>query len=129
MKLRNKKTGDIKEIEEIMLLKDRDGDGLWEDGVYKSLAELNEEWEDCKDPLIKDEKIRKAVRLWAEANDFKKCIVRIYDYDRCGVYVEEGMTAFVSCDTQLAITFFNINLEIKTEEPYTIAELCGKEQQ
>ena len=38
-----------------------------------SLAELNEEWEDYKpkEPLIKDEKVRKAVRAWAEANDIR----------------------------------------------------------
>ena len=47
MKLRNKKTGEIKEIEEVLLLKHIKNDGLWEDGKYNSLAELNEEWEDA----------------------------------------------------------------------------------
>lgn len=80
------------------------------------------------EPLIKDEKIRKAVRAWADINDYKKCLVRVYDYDRMGVCIEEGVTSLVSCDTQLGITFFGINLDIITETPFTIAELCGEEE-
>lgn len=38
MKLRNKKTGKIKEIEPFVI------------GGYRSLAELNEEWEDYEEP-------------------------------------------------------------------------------
>ena len=38
MKLRNKKTGEIKEVEPITI------------GGFRSLAELNEEWEDYKEP-------------------------------------------------------------------------------
>lgn len=41
MKLRNKKTGEIKEIKEILI------DGMFK---VKSLTELNEEWEDYKEP-------------------------------------------------------------------------------
>ena len=39
-----------------------------------NLAELNDKWEDYKpvEPLIKDEKIRKAVRTWAEASGITK---------------------------------------------------------
>lgn len=50
MKLRNKKTGEIR------------GAVLYVYGGYdyNTLAELNEEWEDCKpkEPLVKDEKIK-----------------------------------------------------------------------
>ena len=38
MKLRNKKTGEIKEVEPITI------------GGFRSLAELNEEWEDYEEP-------------------------------------------------------------------------------
>ncbi len=38
MKLRNKKTGEIKEVQPITI------------GGYRSLAELNEEWEDYEEP-------------------------------------------------------------------------------
>ena len=81
-----------------------------------------------KEPLIKDEKIRKAVRAWAEVNNYEKCIVRVYDYDRAGICIPKGVTSFVSCEAQLGITFFGINLDIKKETPYTIAELCGDEE-
>ena len=80
MKLRNKKTGEICELGHIrqawreekdggmgyMFLKADDNNGI----IYSSLAEMTDEWEDYKpaEPLIKDEKIRKAVRAWAEAN-------------------------------------------------------------
>ena len=39
MKLRNKKTGEIKEVQPITI------------GGFRSLAELNEEWEDYEDDL------------------------------------------------------------------------------
>lgn len=78
-------------------------------------------------PLIKDEKIRKAVKAWAEANDYEKIIVRVFDYDRWGVYFKNGITSFVSCETSLGITFLNVHINIETEKPYDITELCGKE--
>ena len=65
MKLRNKKTGRILEAEKILFENGRIGDAEWNtyQPAVSSLAELNEEREDYepKEPLIKDEKIRKAV--------------------------------------------------------------------
>lgn len=49
MKLRNKKTGAIYSIEDIDL--GNNADGIWLGMTkYNSLAELNEEWEDCEEP-------------------------------------------------------------------------------
>lgn len=49
MKLRNKKTGAIYSIEDIDL--GNNADGIWLGMTkYNSLAELNEEWEDYKEP-------------------------------------------------------------------------------
>ena len=131
MKLRNKKTGEICELGHIrqawreekdggmgyMLLKANDNNGI----IYNSLAEMMDEWEDYKpaEPLIKDEKIRKAVRAWAEANDVEK--VDYWDSD----YEFQGMQSGSS-----------INFEdnpIETEDrygndEYTITELCGEEE-
>ena len=59
MKLRNKKTGEIWEI----------GKVLTNDfPSYETLSQINAEFEDYApaEPLIKDEKIRKAVRAWWE---------------------------------------------------------------
>ena len=69
MKLRNKKTGELVDAwsfydgNESLNLKYFTDDGQV-NLEYNSLSELNEEWEDYEpaEPLIDDEKIRKAVR-------------------------------------------------------------------
>lgn len=121
MRLRNKKTGQVKK--------------MWKDNiclsfgdcnnVYYSLAELNEEWEDYKpkEPLIKDEKIRKAVRAWAEANAIDSG--NYYNTD-----IKFNVTEHRLKWIQTAIEFNDImgldNLE--DGETYTIDELCGEEE-
>lgn len=71
-----------------------------------------------KEPLIKDEKIRKAVRAWAEACGlsyvvYKQASNEYYDPDTRGAF---------------AIKFKVIPVEVYLEdgECYTIAELCGE---
>ena len=126
MKLRNKKTDEIVDgfITTI----------LWRDKLrvshrggqpyadYDSLAELNEVWEDYEiaEPLIKDEKIRKAVRAWAEA--FNVNVAYLAPIGDGSKYVElfnEDSDGF----ERIAIPAENI----KQEQCYTIAELCGEE--
>lgn len=72
------------------------------------------------EPLIKDEKIRKAVRAWAEACGlsyaiYKQASNEFYDPDTRGAF---------------AIKFKLIPVEVYLEdkECYTIAELCGEEE-
>lgn len=111
MKLRNKKTGEIitlKDEGELALLK------LIENSLPNGLSL----WEKVKEPLIKDEKIRKAVRAWAEACGlsyvvYKQASNEYYDPDTRGAF---------------AIKFKVIPVEIYLEdgECYTIAELCGE---
>lgn len=76
MKLRNKNTGDtVKFVSIKPLYKDKLkftyilSSGIENERYYTSIEKFNEDWEDYKpkEPLIKDEKIRKAVRAWAEA--------------------------------------------------------------
>ena len=118
MKLRNKKTGEI-------IIPTDYTFATYDDGIryghhiYYSLAELNEEWEDYKpkEPLIKDEKIRKIVRPWANKNMVKRLTVRY----RWG----EG-TALESCGAK--ITFYD-DLGLRNGATYTIAELCGEEEE
>ena len=56
MKLKNKKTGEIHEITEVVFLHDMDKKFViysqteGHNYAYKNLAELNEEWEDYKEP-------------------------------------------------------------------------------
>lgn len=129
MKLRNKKTGKVVEAykEEpidlfIYLGTDEEGDEL-DRKTYRSLAELNEEWEDYKptEPLIKDEKIRKAVRAWAEVNDLKN--VALEHYDDENIY-------FIDRDREPQLWFPKkciLESPLDDGKIYTIAELCGEE--
>ena len=116
MKLRNKKTGEIVDDVQYRNYSFADGFGLRtaeKDYNYKTLAKFVEEWEDyiTPEPLIKDEKIRKAVRAWAEANDFKNLKVSEDFKEYWGRY--------------------GLMMEFEHEgrggdyNTYTIAELCG----
>lgn len=128
MKLRNKKTGEIGQIGYVAT---NDGAIIVEDisgseypfsviSNYKTLTKLNEDWEDYKpaEPLIKDEKIRKAVRAWAEANSLKS-----FEYAD-----DDGLGSFLGADYE-RITFNPWRQSgLKDGETYTIAELCGEEE-
>ena len=117
MKLRNKKTGEVKK--------------MWKDNiclsfsdcnkVYYSLAELNQEWEDYKpaEPLINDEKIRKAVRAWAEL--VPSAQVR-YDHSYGRFYTHSDYIQPYSIS-------FPVILGLDETKDYTIAELCGEEEE
>lgn len=125
MKLRNKKTGEV--IETYKIVENAFGDivmlTLSEDErypyEYKSLAELSAEWEDFTppEPLIKDEKIRKAVRAVA---DITGVSILYYDYD-------EGneMVRLSDMNGQI-LAFKSKKLSVKAHDSYTIAELCGE---
>lgn len=130
MKLRNKKTGEIWDIPKMRHPTMQEDDisffvyGKNEGHLfsYKSLAELNEEWEDYNpaEPLIKDEKIRKAVRAWAEACGAKQIKYSIASNQ----YYDADM------GTGFSIKFLTKPVEVYLEEgkTYTIAELCGEEE-
>lgn len=127
MKLRNKKTGLIIDFEEINCYYLYDcGDKIIlaknsEEPVYgyTTLKEFNEDWEDYnpKEPLIKDEKIRKAVRAWAEVNKFSSKMFFTY---YANLYQ-------LSC-WQASIEF-NRHIEgLEDGKEYYFAELCGEEE-
>ena len=122
MKLRNKKTDEIVDgfittihWRDKLRVSHRGGQPYAD---YDSLAELNEVWEDYEiaEPLIKDEKIRKAVRAWAMANRIGGCICK--EEIHCITFeTERGMfISFENADT------------IPPEGNFTIAELCGEEE-
>ena len=121
MKLRNKKTGEVVvEVNKIGLVWNRFGmpADIWQ---YDSLAELNEEWEDYqpKGPLIKDEKIRKAVRAWWEtipdAVTDKRVVYKNNNEFEVGIYS-------IYCGAIYPETFEKCRM-------YTIEELCGEEEE
>lgn len=120
MRLRNKKTGEVREDSDLgkMLIR-------YAMPSYDSIAELCEEWEDYKpaDPLIKDEKIRKAVRAWAET---------VFEW---GKWTENKIRVGYEGDDIYCFKIFDCLFEVPLSEKekisdkeYTIAELCGEEE-
>lgn len=122
MKLKNKKTG---QEGNFIINKDHfecvDLDCV---PLYFSLSELLDEWEDYKpkEPLIKDEKIRKAVRAWAEANDMSSDSVVI-----CGSF-DDGFETDTS-SIEFDCTIRDALRGLKRGKSYTIDELCGEEEE
>ena len=134
MRLRNKKTGEVIDLDIANIKAQFGGISVipepvklgGDEYVYHSLAELNADWEDYKptEPLIKDEKIRKAVRAWAEAN-----VINSGHYHNTDI--KFNATEHRLQWIQTSIEFNNImgfdNLE--DGETYTIDELCGEEEE
>lgn len=130
MKLRNKKTGEICELGHIrqawreekdggmgyMFLKADDNNGI----IYDSLAEMMDEWEDYKpaEPLIKDEKIRKAVRVWLESWENTNDNWQYWEQDYEEFHIARGDIEII----------FPVSNGAKAGW-YTIAELCGEEEE
>ena len=120
MKLRNKKTGEIIESACIGVFKHKSsGDCERVDTEARSLEKFFEVWEDYapKEPLIKDEKIRKAVRAWADINNI---IEVCYD----AVWNAFRMDDFV-CSFDYDFDRYD---GLVDGCHYTIAQLCGEEE-
>lgn len=120
MKLRNKHTGEtitLKNDRELALLK----------FVESSLPNGLRLWEEVKEPLIKDEKVRKAIRAWAEANGVTEA-----RYSSC----HDAECEFNARDDEnKSIVFIgnfvemNERLDYSGRTIYTVAELCGEEEE
>ena len=125
-----------KEIDEYNRLEAQRNINL-EDEITRLRAELAEAEEELKmtndtieargdyksaEPLIKDEKVRKAVRAWAEVVGKEKTFVASYnvDYHDCCIYIGDlSSTAMIDLGTDLNIS----------EGSYTITELIGEEEE
>ena len=127
MKLRNKKTGESGELHYYpdkayhFAVSAKDPTHT---GIYKTLGELLHDWEDFivhvpPEPLIKDPKIRKAVRAWAEANSLE--VFQYRDAD-IGARFQGADFEYIQFNPWKAD-----NLEDFRE--YTISELCGEEEE
>ena len=127
MKLRNKKTGEIVEplssgpIDLYFYLNKYEENEV-DRKTYQSLSELNSEWEDYtpKEPLIKDEKIRKAIRAWAEANE-----IETVDYDKYWVAFGRDDKTISFKDYDKCLGFYGL----EDNGTYTIDELCGEDEE
>lgn len=83
-------------------------------------------WTKRKEPLIKDEKIRKAVRAWAEMNDIR--FVHMCSRTRKENARIVGQNALGRTFTMEIDNEYEIRIRFKDyKECYTIAELCGEE--
>jgi len=132
MKLRNKKTGEIgiavfkqyPEYEYLSYIALHFGDKYYH---FETMDEFAETFEDYTpaEPLIKDEKVRKAVRAWAEANDYFEVL---YDKEKDCIYSPYGSD---NTDTGVSISFDDIHVFDKLEHRklYLIDELCGEEEE
>ena len=129
MRLRNKKTGEVVEsfksgpIDLYFYPNEHESKAMISRMTYKSLAELNDDWEDYKpaEPLIKDEKIRKAVRAWAEANEISQAQFDRYISGFSASDDEHNILSMISFD---GFVFMFVDGKI-----YTIDELCGEEEE
>lgn len=122
MKLKNRKTGEIVELKLIQVndkyLEDHEVDLL--NGEKLTLKSLADSFDDVKDPLIKDEKIRKAVRAWADANE-----IETVDYDNYWVAFGRDDKTISFKDYDKCLGFYGLD----DNATYTIDELCGEKEE
>ena len=134
MKMRNKKTGEIVTFVTIEEIHDDElefthinASGHENALSYSSLEKFNDEWEDYApaEPLIKDEKIRKAVRAWAEAENCTSEMNIYYTLNRLEKYI-----TFHNPQTGSVLQLCDFDSPVFQEmREYTIAELCGEEEE
>lgn len=93
--------------------------GIGFDEAMLMIARAWERYDRPKEPLIENEKIRKAVRAWAEALDADE--IR---YNSCAEYSEGRFEA----EMGMADIDFGRVIGLK-DGNYTIAELCGEEEE
>lgn len=90
-----------------------------------TITELIRDCEDVKEPLIKNKKIRKAVREWAVANNIEEII--IFDCYNGSPYVRAGNVEFAENAGHLKIQF-RTKEQFDTDKIYTVNELCGDDE-
>lgn len=123
MRLRNKKTGEIKSIEEII----RDAFLYNELDSLKSI-DANWEYYIPAEPYIKDEKNRKVVRAWLEANDLDGATFHTYSH----LFHYWNLRGFNDNGQGVDIDFFLTGEGIPNlidDKYYTKFELCGEEEE
>lgn len=156
MRLRNKKTGEIGRLyfdhqlidpktgTYAIVIQHRDKLGYEAFANYFTLAELNKEWEDYEpaESLIKNEKIRKAIRAWLSIQEQpikSVSVMCVKDHDgffcyHLYGYIDEARIVDGKAVVNKNLT--SIDFEFRSKEgvkyderrDYTIAELCGEEE-
>ncbi len=130
MRLRDKKTGKIYTLSDDLYIEYTQGGRIEVRAIipggnmsyyYESLDKLNEDWEDAKEPLIKDEKVRKAVRAWAESVELNPKDRIIYVAGKSGLEEPNGAVIYFEK------TILDLS-KIEDGRHYSIEELCGSEE-
>ena len=103
---------------------------------YFSIKELNENWEDYipPEPLIKDQKVRKALRFWAEANEVpNKVKLKVFEYLGTGVTAIQYLYKAKTLPHDRCVQFEYISSDkiynSQNDRECTITELCGEEEE
>ncbi len=125
MKLRNKITKEICDAEAredgIYIKANWSDEEKWFRYDLETLARGWDYYAEPKEPLIKDEKIRKAIRAWAEANEISQA-----QFDR----YTSGFSASDDGHNLLSmISFDGFVFMFVDGKYYTIDELCGEEEE
>lgn len=127
----NKKTG----AEARVIAMHLDSDGVMQVDGYDTVEDLMgdyaayEEYNPPKKPLIKNEKIRKAVKAWAEANDYGKD--EEYQYEDFSTGWKSWSLEHHQNGDDNEI-HFNGGIDFRKmnhQGYYTIDELCGEEEE
>lgn len=103
----------------------------WRDVMYEVQEMLTEAEIREAEPLIKDDKIRKAVRAWAEANSYGKDEKYEFNGFEDASWKSWSLINYGNGSNNNEIEF-NDGVDFKRAEDgsyYTIAELCGEEEE
>ena len=126
MKFRDKETGKIQTCD-MVVITDEPIDGEIASlnkhtFIFRSVEQFNDNYEAYKptEPLIKDEKIRKAVRAWAEVGGLEHFTVVNEHFNCCKIMGRKG--------NRVSKIEFLTTIPNTTHRTYTIAELCGEEE-
>lgn len=129
MKLRNKKTGEIVDAWSFYDGNESVNLKYFTDDVqvnleYRSLADLNEEWEDYKpvDPEIADETARETIRKWYNKNRIVGKLCSYGGESWLGLRGDDKSGS--SWKIELHVDYFS---ELINDKLYSLTELCGEE--
>lgn len=125
MKLRNKKTGEIKEWECVAAIIYGEMNEVYDSVEYESLAKLNEDWEDYTpaDPEIADETARETIRKWYNKNRIVGKLCSYGGESWLGLRGDDKSGS--SWKIELHVDYFS---KLINDKLYSLAELCGEEE-
>lgn len=129
MKLKNKKTGEIGELhyepdkEYHFTVATEDPADM---AIYRSLAELNSDWEDYvpAEPIINETDVRHILKLWASTNHIPH---NSNEIEVCLIDSQKGTITQFYSDGLYAHFWGKVAPDAISGKCYTIDELCGEE--